>query len=1129
MKILKALKIKHLQSSTLTALAALSLLAAGCTKERPYKEVFVDEDTHTAKSLLTEAGKGQKKAGDVYPDDVYLYFPSTVNVSRTTTASRPHWAGDAKLVKIKFTKDALKVVEIEKDPRFKDNDLNNAAVLSIPVKHMAFKCVEDADGKCTNAEGENNDISWEQKDHFQVLVKDIKVEEVNFFPEQLSNLYFPCNNNIGQEFAHYDVSKDGLNIQVDKTYRANIMCLGDLESLSDLTFKVRYHFSLIKLNTLVKQGYKPLEYLKGEENTFGFFDTRVKTLDSDNNQTVTGEKGFVNRWRPGSKVVYHLSENFNKPANASIKKATLDAVSTINNSLAKAGANLELVVAEPSTQYKEGDLRLNSIILEEDPLATGLLGYGPSIPDPMTGEIVNARTVMYIGTMKKYLKNSYDELVQEKLNALAEKAGQAGSAQASMASKNAKPASLTFSDSLVQSFINKVGADAVSVPGHQGSRPSFNQLAAEYSKAAELLNVSGDHKHKGDKFAKHSHGLREVTRARSDVKGQLEAFLSENCMYDAEIFNFTGAIEDEVDKVIAEVGLKPWIALTAQEQDKVINALLPFVWIPTFVHELGHNLGLRHNFGASEDKANFYSDKELKDMGIQRKFEYSSVMDYPYKSTNELQVMGKYDVAALQFGYAEKIELKDGTLISLDQYRAEKPEIKEFNFCTDEHVGINPNCNRFDEGTSMTEIALHHAKAYEESYSKRNFRNNKLNFSLYHDASYMRSVGSHFDSIRAMFERYENIKRSFSLADSDPIWESNEFLKDLKVAVVISAAFMKKVVTTSDLLCAIAAKKNPTSILGVLPLKELARSAATCFDTENVGLSPEYIVVAQGGKLFQSAKDPRNGNPYLDQIDVRGIWIDKLLAIETMVARKTGIRSFDDFNDNMLDVSDIAGPVRETLESILKDEIVSDITFVTSTGQTLEAQIPVQFYRAEDAKNGHIIEEPLSEGLAERFGLATATPFNEQLIAMLKLHMPSKAANNSASSLMNSIKVLQTAPNDGRPMKDFETVTLGGDGFLAHKSSAFAVTTIQTFKGVSAIETAVAAAEAKTEAEKNKIVEAALTKVIEVKKAGKTLEKEASPLEKQLFAVNVNTLEKFAAGSLQDSSFYAQNIRAMAQ
>src|SRR5690606_2870362 len=84
-------------------------------------------------------------------------------------------------------------------------------------------------------------------------------------------------------------------------------------------------------------------------------------------------------------------------------------------SLRQAGANLTIELAEPSTKYVQGDLRLTSIVLEEDPLAMNVIGYGPSVANPLTGEIVNARTVMYLGTLKKFVKESYNELVIEKM------------------------------------------------------------------------------------------------------------------------------------------------------------------------------------------------------------------------------------------------------------------------------------------------------------------------------------------------------------------------------------------------------------------------------------------------------------------------------------------------------------------------------------------------------------------------------------------------------------------------------------------------------------------------------------------------------------------------------------------
>lgn len=101
------------------------------------------------------------------------------------------------------------------------------------------------------------------------------------------------------------------------------------------------------------------------------------------------------------------------------------------------------------------------------------------------------------------------------------------------------------------------------------------------------------------------------------------------------------------------------------------------VWESVIVHELGHNLGLYHNFAGSEDTVNFgedwwsartqnftrmprsrleqpVTDEEiaggLNDLG------YSSVMDYAsnYASGERL---GQYDRAAILFGYGRSMEV----------------------------------------------------------------------------------------------------------------------------------------------------------------------------------------------------------------------------------------------------------------------------------------------------------------------------------------------------------------------------------------------------------------------------------------------------------------------------------------
>ena len=102
-------------------------------------------------------------------------------------------------------------------------------------------------------------------------------------------------------------------------------------------------------------------------------------------------------------------------------------------------------------------------------------------------------------------------------------------------------------------------------------------------------------------------------------------------------------------------------------------------------------------------------------------------MDYGDSQLNELPIMGKYDIAALRFGYARKFEKTTGELVSisttLEQAMADSQNmVKAYEFCTDENAGSNLTCNRFDEGTNLTEIIQSTIDQYEQSYSFANKR-----------------------------------------------------------------------------------------------------------------------------------------------------------------------------------------------------------------------------------------------------------------------------------------------------------------------------------------------------------------------------------------------------------------------
>ena len=108
-------------------------------------------------------------------------------------------------------------------------------------------------------------------------------------------------------------------------------------------------------------------------------------------------------------------------------------------------------------------------------------------------------------------------------------------------------------------------------------------------------------------------------------------------------------------------------------------------------HEIGHTIGLRHNFSGSYDSLNYnnrYWDLRSENLTLRdpindemamgdmfeqgaltltqsqgriREFEYSSIMDYGNKFNSDIRGLGKYDHAAVLFGYTKHVEVFKNT------------------------------------------------------------------------------------------------------------------------------------------------------------------------------------------------------------------------------------------------------------------------------------------------------------------------------------------------------------------------------------------------------------------------------------------------------------------------------------
>jgi hypothetical protein len=159
-------------------------------------------------------------------------------------------------------------------------------------------------------------------------------------------------------------------------------------------------------------------------------------------------------------------------------------------------------------------------------------------------------------------------------------------------------------------------------------------------------------------------------------------------------------------------------AVSAQQQDKLIAQGLKEV----VMHEVGHTLGLRHNFKSSTmlSLADMNDPEKTKDSGL-----VGSVMDYSpvnivpkdMKQGDYLtQTIGPYDMWAIEYGYKPLPGGTEGEAAELRKIasRAAEPQLA---YATDEDTrGIDPDplSNLWDMGNDTIEYAKMRARLISE-------------------------------------------------------------------------------------------------------------------------------------------------------------------------------------------------------------------------------------------------------------------------------------------------------------------------------------------------------------------------------------------------------------------------------